>query len=163
MGRVRRHWYLALGAFFVLVAAAVAGGLVLAFGSGSSKAAPTKAEYFQRVATICRFYGPKLDKIEPPADISVPSEIITSVTKVLPLLRAESNEVGRLEPPRELRAKLARWTQLNDSSLSELAVALRAGRQKSFAAVGTAYVKFVVTGVKAQRLGRQIGFPRPPC
>jgi hypothetical protein len=37
----------------LLVAGAIAAGIVLAF-SGNSKAAPTKAEYFARVAEICR-------------------------------------------------------------------------------------------------------------
>ena len=115
------------------------------------------------MAAICRFYGPKLDKIEPPADISVPSEIITSVTKVLPLLRAESDEVGRLEPPTWAPGETRALDPAQRQLPPELAVALRAGRQKNSQAVGTAYVKYVIAGVKAQRLGRQIGFPRPPC
>ena len=65
MGRTNRRWYLGLGAACAALAAAVA-ALVLVFGTESSRAAPTKAEYFARVAAICRLYGPKLDKIPPP-------------------------------------------------------------------------------------------------
>jgi hypothetical protein len=159
---MRRRWYAILGASCTAVAVGVA-ALVVLVSSGTSQAAPTKAEYFRKVVAICRFYGPKLDKIAPPVDISIPSEIITAVTKVLPLLRAESADVRRLEPPRELRAKLSRWTQLNDSSISKLVVVPRAARQKNLQAVQTAYVQFVVIGAKAQHLGKSIGFPSPPC
>jgi hypothetical protein len=156
------RWFVAVASAGLLVAGGVAAAVVLLFSSNSA-AAPTKAEYFQQVAAICRKYGPKLDKIKPPVDISIPSEIITAVTKVLPLLRAESDEVSRLAPPRELRAKLARWSRLNDSSLSKLLVVLPAARQKNLQAVQTAYVQFVVIGAKAQHLGKSIGFPSPPC
>ena len=88
MGSTNRRSYLWLGVACAVLAAAVAVGAVLAFGSGSSKAAPTKSEYFARVAAICRFYGPKLDKIPPPYDVTIPALITRSVTKVEPLQRA---------------------------------------------------------------------------
>lgn len=162
MGRSKR-WYLALGAGCAAVVAAIAATVVLVFGSGSSQAAPTKAEYFDRIAAICRKYGPKLDKIPPPIDLSVPSELSASAEKALPVLRAESDAVRRLAQPRELRAKLARWIKLNDLSLAKLAATLPAARAKNLRAVQVAYVQFVVTGAKAQHLGHTIGFPSPPC
>jgi hypothetical protein len=158
-----RRWYLAVGTGCALVVAAIAGAVVLAFGSASSRAAPTKAEYFDRVAAICRVYGPKLDKIPPPIDLSIPSELSAAAKKVLPLLRAEADAVRRLVPPRELRAKLARWIKLNDRSISKLAETLPAARQKDLQKVQVAYVQFVVIGAKAQHLGKSIGFPSPPC
>ena len=69
----RRH--LRLGVVCAAVSAAVAVAVVLVFSSGTSQAAPTKSQYFARVAAICRFYGPKLDKIPPPIDVTIPSEI----------------------------------------------------------------------------------------
>src|SRR3954447_23624693 len=62
----KRRSYLRLGAACAVLSAAIAVGLVLAFASGTSEAAPTKSQYFARVAAICRIYGPKLDKIPPP-------------------------------------------------------------------------------------------------
>src|SRR5205807_9023531 len=116
MAGMQRRWYAMLGTACTLVAAGIAGGLVLTF-TGTSQAAPTKSQYFARVAAICRAYGPKLDKIPPPIDVTIPSEITASVTKVEPILRAEANAVRRLTPPRELRALLARWSKLNDESI----------------------------------------------
>ena len=150
---------LACGALAVAVAVAV----VLIANTGSSKAAPTKAEYLSRVAAICRLYGPKLDKVPPPIDVTIPSEITESVRKVEPILRAEAEAVRRLEPPRELRAQLARWNDLNQRSIAKLGEALRAAEKTDLRGIQVAYVAFVVTGAKAQKIGHAIGFPSPPC
>jgi hypothetical protein len=162
VGRTNRRWYLGLAAACVIIAAAVA-GLVLAFGTDSSQAGPTRVEYFARIAAICRLYGPKLDKIPPPIDVTIPSEITESVKKVEPVLKAEAKAVRRLKPPRELRAKLERWAKLNDQSIAKLGEALRAAEKVDLRGIQVAYVKFVVTGAKAQKLGHAIGFPSPPC
>jgi hypothetical protein len=163
MGQPNRRWYIGLAAVCVLVAVAFAGAFVLVFSSGKSEAAPTKSQYFARVAAICRFYGPKLDKIPPPIDVTIPSEITESVRKVEPVLRAEADAVRRLKPPHELRAQLARWNELNNRSIAKLGEALRAAKKIDLRGIQVAYVEFVVTGAKAQRLGHKIGFPSPPC
>jgi hypothetical protein len=158
-----RRSYLWLGVACAVIAVGVAAGAVLAFGTGSSSAAPTKSEYFARVAAICRYYGPKLDKIPPPYDVTIPALITRSVTKVEPLLRAEAAAMRRLKPPRELRAKVARWNQLNRQSIAHLGEALAAAKNVDLRGIQVAYVTFVVQGAKAQKLGHEIGFPSPPC
>ena len=162
MRRTNRRWYLGLGAACAVLAAAAA-ALVLVFATESSRAAPTKAEYFARIAAICRLYGPKLDKIPPPYDITIPALITRSVRKVEPILRAEAEAVRRLDPPRELRAQLARWNELNRRSVAKLGEALRAAKRIDLRGIQVAYVEFIVTGAKAQKLGKAIGFPSPPC
>ncbi len=163
MARPARRPYLVLGAACAAVSAGIAVAIVLVFGSGTSQAAPTKSEYFARVAAICRFYGPKLDKIPPPYDVTIPALITRSVRKVEPLLRAEAEAMRRLEPPPELRSQLARWNELNRRSIARLRVALRAAEKTDLRGIQVAYVEFVVTGAKAQKLGHAIGFPSPPC
>jgi hypothetical protein len=158
-----RRPYVLLGLACAAVAVAVAAGIVLAVGTGSSKAAPTKSQYFARVAAICRLYGPKLDKIPPPYDITIPALITRSVRKVEPILRAEAEAMRRLEPPPELRAQLTRWNELNRRSIAKLRVALRAAKKTDLRGIQVAYVEFVVTGAKAQKIGHAIGFPSPPC
>ena len=154
---------LGVGFACAALAVAVAVTIVLVANTGSSKAAPTRAEYLSSVAAICRFYGPKLDKIPPPIDVTIPSEITESVRKVEPILRAEAEAVRRLEPPRELRAQLAQWNELNRRSIAKLGDALRAAKKTDLRGIQVAYVEFVVTGAKAQKLGHAIGFPSPPC
>jgi hypothetical protein len=146
-----------------VIAVAIAVTIVLVANTGSSKAAPTRAEYLSRVAAICREFGPKLDKVPPPVDVSIPAEITESVRKVEPILRAEAEAVRRLEPPRELRARLAQWNELNQRSIAKLGEALRAADKTDLRGIQVAYVAFVVTGAKAQKLGHAIGFPSPPC
>ena len=154
---------LGVGFACAALAVAVAVTIVLVANTGSSKAAPTRAEYLSSVAAICRCYGPKLDKIPPPIDVTIPSEITESVRKVEPILRAEAEAVRRLEPPRELRAQLAQWNELNRRSIAKLGDALRAAKKTDLRGIQVAYVEFVVTGAKAQKLGHAIGFPSPPC
>ena len=162
MATTKRRSYLKLGAACAALAGAVAAAIALAFSSGTS-AAVTKSQYFARVAAICRLYGPKLDKVPPPIDVTIPSEITESVRKVEPVLRAEAEAMRRLEPPRELRSQLARWNELNQRSIAKLAEALRAAEKTDLRGIQVAYVEFVVTGAKAQKLGHAIGFPSPPC
>ena len=92
------------------------------------------------MAAICRLYGPKLDKIPPPFDVSIPAEITESVRKVEPILRAEAAAMRRLEPPRELRAQLARWNELNRRSIAKLGEALRAAKKTDLRGIQVAYV-----------------------
>jgi hypothetical protein len=155
--------YLKLGAVCAALAVAVALAVVLVANTGSSKAAPTRAEYLSRIAAICREYGPRLDKIPPPIDVTIPSEITESVRKVEPILRAEAEAVRRLEAPRELRKQVSRWNELNQRSIAKLGEALRAAEKTDLRGIQVAYVEFVVTGAKAQKVGHAIGFPSPPC
>ncbi len=161
MGATRR-WHLLLGASCALVAAGVAAAIVVAF-PGTSEAAPTRAQFLARVAAVCRVYGPQLDRVPPPTDIAVPGEVATSVEKALPLLQAESKAVRALRSPSELKARLARWHALNDHSLARLEDALRAAREPDLSTMGVAYVQFLLDGQRAEKVGRTIGFPRPPC
>ena len=164
MASTNRRSYLGLGAACAALAAAIAAVIVVLVGSGTSQAAPTKSQYFARVAAICRFYGPKLDKIPPPIDVTIPSEITESVKKVEPILQGRGEGDA---PARSRRAssghKLARWNELNQRSIAKLGEALRAAEKTDLRGIQVAYVEFVVTGAKAQKLGHAIGFPSPPC
>ena len=157
-----RSRQLRLGASCMLVAGGTAAAIVLAAGS-PAQAAPTRAAYLAKVAAICRVYGPRLDRVPPPGDIAIPGEIVTSVQKALPILVAESNAVRSLRSPAELKKKLERWHELNDRSLDHLRQALRLAREPDLSGMGVAYVQFMLTGAKAEKVGKSIGFPRPPC
>ncbi|HEU0337296.1 MAG TPA: hypothetical protein VFR43_12110 [Gaiellaceae bacterium] len=140
---------------------AVAVTAVLVF-SASSRAEPTRAQYLQRVAAICRIYGPRLDRIRPP-DVAEPANVIDAVARALPLARAQEREVRRLEPPPELRSRLARWFRLQERRLAMLEQALRAGRDGDFRTLSVVYVDFILAGPEVARLGSAIGMPHPPC
>jgi hypothetical protein len=150
-----------VGAACALVSVGMAATLVLVF-SPSSRAGPTRAQYLARVASVCRIYGPRLDRIRPP-DVAEPANVIDAVERALPLVRAQTREVRALEPPPELRTGLERWFVLQDGRLAMLERALRAARKQDFRALGVAYVDFMLAGPKVARLGSALGIPHPPC
>ncbi len=142
----------------ILVAGVVAAVVVLVF-SGSSQAAPTKAEYFAQVAKICRAYGPKLDAIAPPPDVSIPGEVVTPLKKVIPLLRAENAQVRALRLPTELSAQVRRWLVVKDRVLAKLEQALHAAEEPDISGTAVKYLQFLALARRAAALGHAIGFP----
>ena len=157
MGRSSRRFYAVVAVGCVLVAVAVASVVVLAF-SGTSKAAPTKAEYFAKVARVCRLYAPKLDRI-PEADIAEPGNIIQDVSLALPLVKGELEAVRAIPQPKELRPRLQQWFAVHDQGIADLEAALRAGRRVDLRTLIVAYGRFIVQGPKARQLGAEMGIP----
>ena len=143
----------------LLVAGAIATGIVLAF-TDSSKAAPTKAEYFARVAAICSFYGPKLDRISPPRDIAIPGEVAGPVRLALPLIVAETREVRALRPPKELARQVEQWLVLKDRAITTLKRTLREALIPDIRQMGPDWLLFVTQIEAAARAGGKVGFPK---
>ena len=147
-----------LGAACLLVAGGVAAAIVLVF-SDSSTAAPSKAEYFARVAAICRHYGPELDKIDPPHDIAIPGEVVGPVQIVLPLIVAQTRELHALRPPRELASKIERWLALKDRAIETLKRTLHEGLLPDVRLMGPDWLLFVEQNEAAGKAAAKIGFP----
>jgi hypothetical protein len=143
-------------------AAAVAVVAVLLVTTGSSRAEPTRAEYLGAVGAVCRVYGPKLDRIDPP-DVAEPANVIAAVDGVLPLLQAQLRRVRALEPPETLRPQVSRWLVLQQERLAILEKAQAAGRRQDFRTMSVAYVDFLLAGRETGSLGKAIGIPHPPC
>jgi hypothetical protein len=155
----RRRTLLGVAAAIVLAAVAAAVFLVT---TASSHSEPTRAEYLAGVAAVCRLYGPRLDRIRPP-DVAEPANVIDAVDRVLPLIRAQFRDVQAVEPPNELKPKVARWLRLQERRIGILAKAQAAGRRQDFRALGVEYVDFALAGSETGRLAREIGIPHPPC
>ena len=142
-----------------LVVGGIAGGVVFAF-SGTSQAAPTKAEYFARVAAICRVYGPQLDRISPPYDIAIPGEVAGPVSVALPLVVAETRELRALQPPKELAAQVEHWLAVKERAIATLRRTLREALIPDVRQMGPDWLRFVDQQRRAAEAGRKIGFPR---
>jgi hypothetical protein len=142
----------------LLVAGGIAAAIVLAF-SGSSQAAPTKAKYFASVAKICAAYGPKLDRISPPDDVTIPGEVVTPLKRVIALLRAETAAVQALVPPHELVANVRRWLALKARVLASLERTLHAAETPDIAGTAVDYLAFQKLARQAGSAGHAIGFP----
>jgi hypothetical protein len=142
----------------IVVAGVVAAVLVLAF-SGNSEAAPTRAEYFAGVARICAVYGPKLDAIAPPPDVSIPGEVVTPLKKVIPLIRAENTEVRALQIPDELAGQVRHWLALKDRVLAKMEQTLHAAEEPDISGTAVKYLQFLALARQTASLGHTIGFP----
>jgi hypothetical protein len=155
----RRRTIVAIAAA-ALTAGAVAA--VILVTTGSSHAETTRAEYLGAVGAVCRVYGPKLDRIDPP-DVAEPANVIAAVDGVLPLLQAQLRRVRALEPPDALRPQVRRWLVLQQDRLGILEKAQAAGRRQDFRTMSVAYVDFLLAGRETGNLGKTIGIPHPPC
>ena len=151
-----RQVAVALGA--LAVAGGVASGIVLGFSS-NSEAAPKKAEYFASVAKICAVYGPKLDRIAPPTDVTIPGEVVTPLRRVIPLIQAETSEVRALRPPTELAARIEQWLALETRVIATLEQTLHAAEAPDIPATAVAYLRFLQQAKAAAKGGAEIGFP----
>ena len=143
----------------ILIAGGVAAGLVLAFGNSSSQAAPTKAEYFRSVARICGVYGPKLDQITPPQDVTIPGEVVTALKLAIPVIKAETKAVRALRLPHGIAGKIRRWLQLKDRTLAALQDALHEAEAPDIAGTAAAYIRFEQLARETSKAGHEIGFP----
>jgi hypothetical protein len=157
---VTKGWRrLAAGCGALVVAGGVAAGVVLGF-SDSSSADPTKADYFARVSKICGVYGPKLDRIAPPSDVTIPGEVVTPLRRVIPLIRAETREVRALRPPAELAGPIDHWLALKARAIGSLEQALRQAEAPNIPGTAVAYLDFLKQARAASAAGAKIGFPR---
>jgi hypothetical protein len=154
----RQHRMLWIAAL-PLVAGLIAGGIVLAL-SGNSQAAPTKQEYFARVAAICRVYGPQLDKVPPPGDIATPAEIADPIKLALPLVVAELREVRALKPPTELKAMVDTWLALRDQAVAMMKRTLHEAELPDVRTMGPDWLRFIALQKQAALAGSKIGFPK---
>jgi hypothetical protein len=141
-----------------LVGAGIAAGVILAF-TDTSSAALTRAEYFARVAAICRVYGPKLDKIDPPHDIAIPGEVAGPVGLALPLVVAETRELRALKPPKELAPLVTEWLRLRDQANETLKRTLHEAFIPDIRQMGPDWLRFLDEREAAAKAGGKIGFP----
>jgi hypothetical protein len=154
----RRRTRILYWASVPLVGGGIAAGIILAF-TGTSSAAPTRAEYFARVAAICRAYGPKLDKISPPHDIAIPGEVAGPVRLALPLVIAETREVRALRPPKGLAGEVEHWLMLKDRANNTLKRTLREALIPDIRRMGPDWLRFLDEREAAAKAGGRIGFP----
>jgi hypothetical protein len=138
-------------------AIAVAAFVAFLAGCGGS-GEPTTAHYLKQVAAVCDRYGRQLDQIPPPADIASPGDIVDSVGRALPILRAEARTIRALRPPHALQSELTRFFALTDSSIAGLAEALQGARDRDFGEIGRGEIRFARAREAAKAVAATIGF-----
>jgi hypothetical protein len=136
---VSRSRLLAAGA--VLGAAAAGAGLWLGLSGGGSPA-PTPQRYLADVSTVCRSYARRLERVPAPSDPAAYGNVIASLERVLPLLRAQEAAMRATPPPPALEARLGRLFALNERSVTELEAVLAAAKRRNAGGVATGLARF---------------------
>jgi hypothetical protein len=151
---VTRRSLIVGGAALVLVAG-VATGVVLGFRGGSGSLTPE--EYLDRTSAVCLSYARQMDVIPPPDPTSA-AEVVASVGKALPILRAQADAVRRIHPPRELQARVRTFFERTDRSLAALAAQLAAARRHDLPAMKARFGDWLAASVAAQAASRKVGY-----
>jgi len=134
----RRNLLLALAG---LAAAGFALGLWLGL-SGGGKAAPSREDYLERVSSVCRGYARRLERVPAPSDPAAYGDVIESLRRVVPLLRAQEAAMRALPAPATLESGLARLFALDRRSVSPLERALAAAQRRNAGGVAAGLVRF---------------------
>jgi hypothetical protein len=124
-----------------VLAAGLGVGLWLGL-SGSGKAEPTRAAYLAKVSAVCRGYARRLERVPVPGDPAAYGDVIASLERVVPLLRAQEAAMRALPAPEALRPRLERLFALNRGSIAELEQALAAARRHDAGGVATRLGRF---------------------
>ena len=138
-----------------LATTTVAVGVVLVTRTLDERTA--RETYLHRVAELCASYGQELDLIAPP-DIAIPASVYESVSKALPVLEAELEDVQAIRPPHSLRSDVSRFLELTGRTITELRRVRAEALDRDLFGAKTALDRFGEVRDRAQLLGRQVGF-----
>jgi hypothetical protein len=148
------------GAFWaagvVALAAAIAGGIALAFGRRGDTG-PSRAEYLAEIAAICKRFEPRLSSIAPP-DVTIPGSVVQSVDAALPLIHERVTETRAVEPPEELKAPVDRFFALTDRATRRLEDLRRVAKTRDLARSANALDAYVQARNAARAGADRIGF-----
>jgi hypothetical protein len=135
-------------------------GLVAAFALGAAAPAtraPAPKAYLIRVSSVCRGYARRLERIPVPSSPSAYGEVIASLRRVLPLLRAQEQAMRALPAPAGFRATLGRLYALDRRSIAELESALAAARRRDAGGVAEGLARFAADRQQVHGLALALG------
>jgi hypothetical protein len=130
---VRRRAALVAAAALLLLAAPAAGG---------AAPAPTRTAYLARVSSVCLSYARRLERVPAPSDPGAYGDVISSLRRVLPLLRGQERSMRAVSQPAALRPRLAALFALDRRGIAALGRALRAAERRDAGGVATGIARF---------------------
>ena len=140
-----------------VVALGSAAALVLAAPHGRARA-PTQAVYLVRVSALCQEYGRKLDQIPPVQDPTLLGDVLASVNAALPILRKQAARIHAVDPPTDLRSRVARFFVLTNRSIVALQSVRAAALKMNVGNVAMGLERFGRETIAAKRVARSIGY-----
>jgi hypothetical protein len=137
----------------------VVGAAAVLTSCGGTAAAPPlpRKEYLVRLSSVCRTYARQLERIPAPASPTAYGDLIDSLGRVVPLLRAQERAMRAVPVPSALVRRLRRLFALNRRSIAALRQALVAARRRDAGGVATGLVRFSSVRDHVHRLALAIG------
>jgi hypothetical protein len=123
-----------------LVVAAAA--LAVWLGVGGSAAEPARKAYLTHVSAVCQSYARRLERVPAPSDPAAYGDVIASLRRVVPLLRAQERAMRAVQAPSSLELTVGRLFALDRSSIAALDSALAAARRRNAGGVAKGLVRF---------------------
>ena len=120
----------------------VAAALAVWLGVGGSAAEPGRKAYLTHVSTVCRTYARRLERVPAPSEPAAYGDVISSLQRVLPLLRAQEGAMRAIRAPSTLQPTVGRLFAIDRSSIAALESALAAARRRDAGAVADGLARF---------------------
>jgi hypothetical protein len=143
-----------------LVVAAAA--LAVSLGAGGSAAEPSRKAYLTHVSAVCQTYARRLERVPAPSDPAAYGDVIGSLERVLPLLRAQERAMRAIKAPVALQLTVGRLFAIDRSSFAPLESALAAARQRDAGGVAKGLARFSSVRDRVHSLSVAIGIGCSP-
>jgi hypothetical protein len=124
----------------VLGVAALCAGLWVGRSGGAK--GPSRAAYLAQVSAVCRAYARRLERVPVPSEPQAYGDVLESVGRAVPLLRAQVAAMEKLDPPAGLGPALRRLYGLDRRSIAELRTAGGAARRRDAGGVAAGLLRF---------------------
>ena len=134
----------------ILAGAAV---VVLAAGCGGEKRL-SREEYSKRADAICSKYNAKIKALGQPGSIRA---LPRYVDRALPVARKGTEELRRLEPPKDEEKTANEWLDQNDSAVGALERLRDAAKHADRSGIQAALTEAAAANRAANRFARQLG------
>ena len=135
----------------ILAGAAV---VVLAAGCGGGEKRLSREEYSKRADAICSKYNAKIKALGQPGSIRA---LPRYVDRALPVARKGTEELRRLEPPKDEEKTANEWLDQNDSAVGALERLRDAAKHADRSGIQAALTEAAAANRAANRFARQLG------
>jgi len=118
---------------------------------------PAVRAYTATASSVCIRYARQLERVPAPADVTAYGDVIASLRRAIPLLRAQLAAVQRVQAPRALRPRLRKLFALDAQAIRELESALAAARRREAGGVALGLSRYTTVRDRSHALASSIG------
>jgi len=135
----------------------LAAALTVWSGVGGSAAEPSRKAYLTHVSAVCQTYARRLERVPAPSEPAAYGDVISSLQRVLPLLRAQERAMRAIHAPSPLQLTVGRLFEIDRSSIAALEPALAAARRRDAGGVANGLARFSSVRDRVHSLSVAIG------